>query len=125
MSIALTIRPMIAPPHPPHTSPLRFAASRRGFDNVSCILCICDFFGEDDGWPGRDICGIDGPSSAPPMLMEGTPSSSPKDIRGMLGDEAPPRDSPGPDMLMTGPSSSSLSPSALAGKDIFGIRGVV
>ena len=43
----------------------------------------------------------------------------------MLG--APPRlESLGPEMLMTGPppmSSSSLSPSALAGKEIFGMRG--
>ncbi len=129
MSIALTIRPMIAPPHPPQTSPLRFAASMRGFDIVCCILCACGWFllwvwGEEEGSPGSEICGTDGASSAPPMLIEGIPPSlsSPKDILGRLGGP----DWLGPEILITGPpkSSSSLSPSALAGNEIFGIRGV-
>ena len=132
MSIALTIRPMIGPPHPPQTSPLRFAASIRGFDSVCCIFCVCGWclrcdWGGAEGPPGRDICGTDGASSAPPTLIDGIPPSlslsSPKDIRGRAGGP----DEPGPEILIAGPSkssSSSLSPSALAGNEIFGIRGV-
>ena len=130
MSIALTIRPMIAPPHPPQTSPLRFAASIRGFDSVCCILCVCGwplrwFWSEADGSPGSEICGTEGASSAPPTLIDGIPLSlplsSPKDIRGRAG-----ADGLGPEILITGPSksSSSLYSSAFAGNEIFGTRGV-